>query len=288
MRASVAIVRRPLWRLRLLHEAPRYLLYAVCVAGLSASARFAIAPPRETARASTPVPRRADTAAEGYAVLFARRYLTWDASAPQSGQQLLEAMAGGASGTGGGGLEADDGLTPSTSGSEQVDWAEVVQSRALGPAAEMYTVAAQTDAAGLVYLAVAVERRADGSLALDGYPAFIGAPAEGPIQAPPRTPEVRTPALTAVVRRGLSNYLAGSREELSADLARNARVSLPAVGLTLEALQGLAWSSRGRSVYAVVRARDRSGTRYTLGYELDVIRPGGRWEISAIQMDPDA
>ena len=45
------IVTRPLWRIRVAREGPRYLLYAVSLAGLAASARFAILPPREQPRA---------------------------------------------------------------------------------------------------------------------------------------------------------------------------------------------------------------------------------------------
>jgi len=41
-------------------------------------------------------------------------------------------------------------------------------------------------------------------------------------------------------------------------------------------------------VLAVVQAEDARGVRYTLAYEVDVVRAQGRWEISAIEMDPDA
>jgi hypothetical protein len=37
-----------------------------------------------------------------------------------------------------------------------------------------------------------------------------------------------------------------------------------------------------------LQAVDRLGTRYTLAYEVDAALTQGRWEISAIQMDPDA
>jgi hypothetical protein len=41
-------------------------------------------------------------------------------------------------------------------------------------------------------------------------------------------------------------------------------------------------------VLATVAAQDARGVRYTLAYELDVLREQGRWEVSAVQMDPDA
>ena len=44
-RSEVTISSHPLWRLRLAQRLPRWLLYATALAGLLASARFAIAPP---------------------------------------------------------------------------------------------------------------------------------------------------------------------------------------------------------------------------------------------------
>jgi hypothetical protein len=41
-------------------------------------------------------------------------------------------------------------------------------------------------------------------------------------------------------------------------------------------------------VIATVQAQDGRGVRYTLAYELDVRTSQGRWEISAVQTDPDA
>ena len=58
-------------------------------------------------------------------------------------------------------------------------------------------------------------------------------------------------------------------------------MSPPGQGLGLESVQHLDWSADGRSVLAVVRASDRRGAVYTLGYELDVVRAQGRWEIAA-------
>ena len=151
----------------------------------------------------------------------------------------------------------------------------------------MYTVAAQTDALGLVYLTVGVVRDANGSLRLAGYPAFVGAPAQE--AAHPFEPggSVTDRSLTAVLRRALRNYLAGAPEELDADLSQQAQVGVPSFGLTLETVQGLTWSSQGQSVLAVVQARDARDARYTLAYELDVVREQGRWEVAAIQTDPD-
>ena len=125
-------------------------------------------------------------------------------------------------------------------------------------------------------------------LALADYPAFVGAPASAPAPAPGRLREVREPALATVVQRALHNYLAASVGELDADLTSSARVSLPAMPLSLASLERLDWCPDGHSVMAVVEADDGRGVQYTLAYELDVVREQGRWEISAVQTDPDA
>ena len=52
-------------------------------------------------------------------------------------------------------------------------------------------------------------------------------------------------------------------------------------------MQRLDWAPGAGAVLAVVEAEDARGARYTLAYELDVARVQGRWEVSAIQMDPD-
>ena len=277
---AITVTSRPLWRLRMVQRLPRWLFCAAACAGLIASIRFAIFPPRGGAAPGfRPSPQVADRGAEGYAVLFARRYLTWDAAEPQASDRLLGSMAGSS-------MALDAGLTLPADGAQRVDWAEVVQQREPRPGAHVYTVAAQTDAAGLVYLAVGVLRAADGTLALSGYPAFVGAPAEGGVRLPARAPTVTDADLIAVVRRAVRNYLAASPEELAADLSEGARVAVPSIALTLEAVQSLAWSDDRRSILAVVQARDARGTRYTLGYELDVVELNRRWEISAIEMDP--
>lgn len=286
-RASVTVSSKPLWRIRLARELPRLLLCWASVAGLLASARYAIAPPSPPAPArSRPVASPPDLAAEGYAQLFARSYLTWEASDPEAHQRALAPFVGA-------GMEPGAGLQlPATdresAGEEQVQWTEVVQERAGAVGEHVYTVAAQTDTAGVVYLTVSVARAHDGALELAGYPAFVGAPASGPASAAEKLREVSEPALQTVVERALRNYLADSGAELAADLTSAARVSMPAQALSLEAVQRLDWSPEGGSaVSAVVQVQDRRGTRYTLAYELDVAQVAGRWEVAAIQMDPN-
>jgi hypothetical protein len=280
--AHVTVAARPLWQIRMAREWPRYLLSGLAIAGLAASARFAIAPPRPaTPKAVAPGPAPPDLAAEGFASLFARSYLTWNAADPQAHERNLASFTGP-------GMDPDSGLQPPSSGEQQVQWTEVVQEREPAPGNRVYTVAAQTDNAGLQYLSVSVVRTATGSLALGGYPAFVGGPATGPAQTQQHLREVNEPALATVVGRALRNYLSASGSELAADLTNDAQVSLPAATLNLESVQRLDWAPGTGAVLAVVQAQDARGARYTLAYELDVARVQGRWEVSAIQTDPNA
>lgn len=286
--ARVVIDSKPMWRIRLARELPRLLLMGASCAGLLASARYVIAPPRPVApmRAAPAAPAQ-DLAAEGFAQLFARRYLTWEANDPEAHQRGLVAFVGA-------GMEPGAGLQPPVAGSEQVLWTEVVQERVPAPGEHVYTVAVQTDTAGLQYLSVSVQRSASGVLRLAGYPAFVGAPASEPASvdaggAGDDGRELDEPALRTVVERALRNYLAGAGGELAADLTANAHVSLPAQPLSLETAQHIAWSSEGGdALVATVQAQDARGAHYTLTYDLDVAQVGGRWEVAAIQMDPDS
>ncbi|MGH2865237.1 MAG: hypothetical protein ACRDJX_08315, partial [Solirubrobacteraceae bacterium] len=117
--ATVTVATRSLWRIRLARELPRHLLCAAAVAGLAASVRFAVAPPREVrvaaaARASA----GPDRAAEAYAALFARRYLTWNAAEPQANARALEPFLGA-------GMEPSAGLELPATGEQRVEWVEV-------------------------------------------------------------------------------------------------------------------------------------------------------------------
>jgi len=89
-----------------------------------------------------------------------------------------------------------------------------------------------------------------------------------------------------VIERALRNYLAGAREDLAADLAEGAAVTTPPQQLTLESVQQLRWVPGLRSAVAVVTAVDHQGVRFTLSYELDLVKAGNRWQVKAIQMEP--
>jgi hypothetical protein len=279
-RASVTVTAKPLWRIRLGRSWTRYAMYALAVWGLAASARFAIAPPK------TPAPKIPhievpERSAEGFAALFARRYLTWNASAPETYRKELEPFLGE-------GALAQGATQLPAKGEQQVQWTEIVQSREVKAGEHIYTIAAQTDTAGLLYLTVDVLRQSSGSLSLGAYPAFVGAPNSTTLDSVTETlKNVEDASLSTVIDRALSNYLSGSASELAADLSSEAQVSLPGMPLTLQSVSQLKWLPGHESVIAVANAKDQRGAQYTLTYELDVSYQQGRWEISAIQMNPD-
>jgi hypothetical protein len=258
----------------------RWVVYAVAVSGIAATARFAVAPPR----AEVPkLPRvdRPDRAAEGFATLFARRYLTWNAARTDAYAQQLVPFLGDR-------VDVTAGVRLPGSGAQSVEWAEVAQARDAGPGEHVYTVAAQTDSVGVLYLAVDVARDATGSLRLAAYPALVGAPSMRPAGSFERGgfTDVTNSTLTTVVDRALRNYLAGSWTNLAADVTADARITLPPLSLAIRRVESLQWTPDHSGVVATVVANDPRNVTYTLSYAVDVTRVGARWELGAIEMDP--
>jgi hypothetical protein len=267
-------------RIRLSAALTRWVLYATAVAGLAASARFAIAPPHPQA-APPPAIEHRDLAAEGFASQLARSYLAFDGDRPNAHRAQLASFVGDQ-------LDPDLGLRPPPGTVQRVRWTQIVQSRTGVDGSRVYTVAAQTDRAGLLYLSVDVARGRDHALRLDGYPALVGAPLSAPAAVPPEGSqrEVADRALRATCQRALRNYLARAADNLNADLTADAAVALPGLSLSLHRLTALQWVPDGASVLAFVEASDDDDVSYALRYELDVRRVDQRWEIAAIQTDP--
>jgi hypothetical protein len=263
--------------MRLAQELPRRLLHAAAAAGLIASVRFAVAPPRPLVIGAPGPTGSRDLAAEGFASLFAKAYLSWWEGDPEARRRALEPFTGP-------GVAPEAGSQP-PAGSQQVLFEQVIAEREIQRGLRVYSIAADTGVHGVAYLSVPVQHRPDGGLALAGYPAFVGAPEASP--ADPITTsgrEVEDPTLRTVILRALRNYLAPARGELAADLAPGAKVSPPQQGLSLEALQSLTWAPGGGSaVVALVAAAGAGGARYTLAYEIGVLKAAGRWELSAIE-----
>ena len=145
MAARVSVSSRSMRRVRVSAGLTRWVLYATATAGLAASARFAIAPPHAPA-APAPVVERRDLAAEGFASQLARSYLTFDGDRPEAHRAQLAQSVGDQ-------LDPDLGLRAPPGRVQRVRWTQIVQSRLGGDGSRVYTVAAQTDRAGLLYLA---------------------------------------------------------------------------------------------------------------------------------------
>jgi hypothetical protein len=280
MASPPTITTKPMWRLRADLSLTRWLVTAAAITGILATVRLTLAPPQPQS-ASAPVAAAPDYAAEGFAEQFVRTLLTYDSSRPDVRRRALAAFAAAA-------LDPDAGFVPPPSGSQQVQWARVVQQRDPRPGEHVYTVAAQTDRSGLLHLAVEVRRDRDGTLRLSGYPGLVGPPASAPIGVDPDAPlrDVDDPELEATVARALHNYLAGDANQLAADLVPGTRVVVPEQEVRVAGLDALKWSRDGGSVIATVTGTGGDSARWTLRYELDAQRLAGRWEVSTIENAP--
>jgi hypothetical protein len=274
-RGRVTLEPRRLWTLRLSLGATRWVLYAVALCGILATARNAIAPPRQrlvvvaSARASDP-------GAQWFALRFVRAYLTW--SGDLSGHERgLAPFLGPA-------VDPDAGLAPVAGSAEQVRWLAIAGECNRAGGEQDYTVAADTGDGSVRYVEVAVAPGADGSEVLAHYPAFVGGPtperASGLDGA--ALPTVSGRAVVAVLDRALRNYVGSSEQNLAADLAPGASVDPIAPGLSLRDVQRLVVEPSG-AVLATVVAGDAGGDAFTLAYEISVRELAGRWEITRIE-----
>src|SRR5262249_23557781 len=141
----------------------------------------------------------------------------------------------------GGALEAGAGLLPRR-GSQRVLWAEISSDQRALQGGRVITVAAAVSTQRPpLYLAVTVEHPHGGPVHLLGYPSLVGAPElASPPPTPPREP-ADAPAVSPVADRVLRNYLSLAAPDLEADLAPDARVTLPTRRLQLEEVSELNW-----------------------------------------------
>jgi hypothetical protein len=274
-RARVTLERRRLWTLRVLLSATRWVLYAVALCGVLATARYAIAPPPQQLLVAGS-PRVSDAGAQWFALRFVRAYLTW--SGDLSGhQRALSPFLASAD-------DPDGGLTPAAGSAEQVLSLTIAGERDRAGGEQDYVVAADTGAGVVRYVAVAVARGPDGGQVLVHYPALVAGPTPDRANAldGASLPVVTNAAVVAVLDRALRNYLGSSDQNLAADLAPGALVDPVAAGLSLRGVQRLAVERSG-AVLATVVASDRSGSAFTLAYEISVTELGGRWEITRLE-----
>ena len=243
--------------------APRYLTLGVLAVLLLLGVRSLFFAP------SSAVPAQAaavaDAPSRAFALQFTRAYLTYDVERPALRARALAPFLSSA-------VDADAGFL-AADGRQEVLWVEVASDQPALAGGRAITVAAALSTQPLpVYLTVTVAHERGGPLALVGYPAFVGAPAISRDAPTVSRSAVDDEQINAVVARALRNYLAGSAQNLNADLAPGAEVTLPTLPLQLRTLARIDWLGRSgaRAVLATVEAVDAGGATYTLAYELGI------------------
>jgi Conjugative transposon protein TcpC len=258
-------------------RAPRYAFVAFVVFMSLAGIRSVLVPPSSSSPAPASGPP-VDYAEQSFALAFSHAYLTYDSARPEEREAALSPFASS-------GLELGAGYSPPQSGSQGVRWASVaqVQRPLLGGA--IVTIAAKLSSAPQpIYLSVPVDRARSGAIYLAGYPSFVGPPLTTTATPSQGGEPVDDSEVASLVRRALANFLAGDAENLSADLADAATVTLPTNHLRLEEVDQLDWveASEDGAVVATITATDPAGGAYTLRYEVGV----GRVSVSDPRLGP--
>lgn len=271
---------------RLRARAPRYAFLAMAAILCLAGIRSIVAPPGSAPSALQQGPP-VDYAEQSFATAFARSYLTYNSARPEAREAALAEFASS-------GFELGAGFSPPQSGSQQVQWADVAQVQRPLAGGVLVTVAAKVSSRSKpVYLSVPVDRDAGGAIYLADYPSFVGPPLSTARSPSDQGGEpVDDEEVSGLITRALGNYLAGDAENLSADLADAATVTLPNNQLDLRAVDQLLWvnGGGGGAVLATVAATDALGGAYTLRYEVGVrgvsaadpqLGPG--WRVTYVQ-----
>ena len=176
-----------------------------------------------TPAAAAPATDARDITAQGFAQAFARAYLSWDARDPEQHQRQVAAVPVGLARRRR--RAAGPAAWPAAGAVEHGDPGPARRARATA----LITVAVQTTRQ-LLYLAVPVHRTARGFLVVRAATRRSSArPSAIPRSRPPRSRDVTDDGLRAVAQRAVTNYLAGERTNLLADLDAGAVVSLPTV-----------------------------------------------------------
>jgi len=271
---------------RIRARAPRYAFLAFVVLMCLAGIRSVLSPtsPSVAPPASGPP---LDYAEQSYALAFSQAYLTYDSASPEEREAALVSFASS-------GFEIGAGFSPPQSGSQRVQWANVAQVQRPLLGGVIITVAAKLSTGPQpIYLSVPVDRERGGAIYLAGYPSFVGPPLSTTGSTTEQGGEpVDDAEVSSLVKRALANYLAGDAENLSADLADAATVTLPTNQLSLEGVDQLDWvkGGGGGAVLATITAADPRGGAYTLRYEVGVGRVsaadprlGPGWRITYVQ-----
>jgi hypothetical protein len=250
-------------------------LLVLAAVGVKATVAPRTAPMTATAAPATDV---RDITAQGFAQAFARAYLSWDARDPGQHQRQVAPFLSGS-------LDGDGGLQVPARGRQQVLWSTAIQDQPDARRDRVIIVAAQTTRQ-LLYLAVPVHRTDRGFLVVRQYPSLVGPPVSDPTVAPAEEPDVTDDGLRAVAQRAITNYLAGERTNLLADLDAGAVVSLPTATLDVRSVRSITQAAPSR-IAVELSAADAAGTQWTLRYELAVVHRD-RWYVRTIQTAPVA
>jgi hypothetical protein len=262
--ARIELARRSVHRSRLLSRAPRHLALATLLVVSAVGLRTIFFPPAPAPGTARPA-AVADAPSEDLALRFARAYLTFDATDPAVREEALRPYLPED-------LAADGGFD-ATRGSRRVLWEDIASDQKALAGGRVITVAADvTGTTAPLFMAITIHHETGQPLSVVGYPSLVGAPAltrEAP--EPPRQTVSERP-VAEVVERVLGNYLAGSAQELRADLTPDADVTLPTVPLREQEVKEIDWigASGSDAVLATVVAAGSGGETYTLTYELGI------------------
>jgi len=221
-----------------------------------------------------------DLPAGVFAERFAAAFLSFDAADPAARERALAEFDGSQLGA------TAQGYLPPNKGARSVEATAIVR-QVTAPGALRFVVAATTRPGGRMFLSVDVRRDARRALQVVGLPAIVGAPLEAGAAPAPGGADVDDTQVTTVVRRALRNYLAGSTDDLAADLMPSAVVSVPTHAMSLVGVQEMHWETGvPTSVLATVTTRDEAGVQLDLVYELALSRRGARWFVAGIHTNP--
>jgi Conjugative transposon protein TcpC len=279
MSSPVRMIQRPLRRARVAGAAPRFALYAACAVLCVAGAASILRGHKTIHETLVSAGRGFDLAAAGFATEFTRAYLTYRLEDLSEREQALSRFANAS-------IDQEAGVAPGAS--QSVVWAQPAQEQPQPGGGEVVTVAVQTSAHPFPeYLAVPVARDSSGALAIAGYPAFVGRPAVSESYAAASRQSVGEPALVAMVTRLITNYLDDDAQDLQADLAPGARVSLPTAAMSVVHVASVTWVRPNTVVEVQVTARDSAHSTFSLTYEVGVTERE-RWYVTSIAVNPSA
>jgi len=265
--------REALWVVRLRARLPRLVLAAgvlvLCALGVRSMLVPTVVPPARPVRAAFSA-----VGVEGFAQRFARAYLAPDDRRGERARQLAALTAS----------SVDLGGAALTRSPRQVQWTAVAGTQRTGPRRILVVVEAPV-ASGVVDLAVPVAWDGEGRMVVPAAPALVGPPLTATTAAGAVERDVEDAQLRAVCERVVRNYLAADLQDLQADLAPGARVSLPALRLRLRSVAEVTWAAASRVAVTVDAARPGGGVA-ALRYELAVSRSGGRWLVKSVVVDP--